>query len=149
MRWGRPFDHDAGESNALLGVYFSDTTMRGGQAFTITANCSNFVSASTIQWNGTAVSTTFASPSELTAQISADLISVAGTYNITVSTPSPGGGTSSSLPFDIPCVLAQPTAASAQTQARLGAYYFDGWARPLNSYHLKQLVNSLTRISSL
>lgn len=40
------------------------------------------------------------------------------------------------------CVLAQATAASTQTQARLGAYYFDGWAGPLDSYHLRLLVNS-------
>jgi len=56
--------------------------------------------------------------------------------------PGPGGGTSNSLTFNIPCVLAPPTAASSQTHARLGAYYFDGWAGALNSYHLVQLVNT-------
>jgi hypothetical protein len=95
-----------------------------------------------MQWNGTALSTTFVNPTQLTAQISADLISVAGTDDVSVLNPSPGGGSSMPQPFSIPCVLAQPTAASAQTQARLGAYYFDGWAGPLDSYHLKLLVNS-------
>jgi hypothetical protein len=82
------------------------------------------------------VDTSFVSPTQLTAQISAELISVAGTGNIVVSNPSPGGGTSSVLPFNIPSVLAQPTSASTQTQARLGAYYFDGWTGSLGSYHL-------------
>ena len=118
------------------------TATRGGAAFTLTANGSNFVSGSAIEWNGSALSTTLVSPTQLTAQISADLISVAGTENITVFNPSPGGGTSASLPFNIPCVLAQDGPASAQTQARLGAYYFDGWAGPLNSYHLNLIVNS-------
>jgi Big-like domain-containing protein len=40
------------------------------------------------------------------------------------------------------CAVAASTNATAQTAARLGAYYFDGWAGPLDSYHLVQLVNS-------
>jgi hypothetical protein len=119
-----------------------NTATRGGQAFTMTANGSNFISSAVIEWNGTALASTFVSPNELTALISADLIFVAGTDNIGVFNPSPGGGTSPSRPFNIPRVLAQPTAASTQTQARLGAYYFDGWAGPLDSYHRKLLVNS-------
>ena len=39
------------------------------------------------------------------------------------------------------CSLAPPGAASRQTQARLGAYYFDGWSGPLTNFHFNGLVN--------
>lgn len=118
-----------------------NTATRGGSAFTLTVNGSNFLATSSVQWNGNARTTSFVSPTQLTAQISADDISAAGTDDITVLNPAPGGGTSGAVPFNIPCVLAPPSPASSQTQARLGAYYFDGWAGPLNSYHLIQIVN--------
>jgi len=118
------------------------TATRGGPAFTITVNGSNFVSGSAVEWNGSARPTTQVNAGQLTAQISDTDISVAGTENVTVVNPGPGGGTSNSLAFDIPCVLAPPTPASSQTLARLGAYYFDGWAGSYTSYHLKQIVNS-------
>ena len=52
------------------------------------------------------------------------------------------GGGGSSSPMSNPCVLAPATPASSQRLARLGAYYFDGWAGSYSSYHLKQIVNS-------
>lgn len=108
----------------------------------LTVNGANFVSGAVVQWNGAAQPTTFVSSTELTAQISADDIVVAGTETVTVSNPAPGGGISNALNFNIPCVLAAAGPASGQTRARLGAYYFDGWAGALTSYHLTQLVNS-------
>jgi hypothetical protein len=108
----------------------------------LTVQGSNFVSGAAVQWNGSARQTAFVSGSQVTAQISADDISVAGDEKVTVANPGPGGGASNSLAFNIPCVLAPPTSASSQTLARLGAYYFDGWAGPPDSYHLKQLVNT-------
>lgn len=118
------------------------TASRGGLAFTLTVGGSNFVSGAVVQWNGSARQTSLVSANQLTAQILADDISVAGTENVTVVNPGPDGGTSNSLAFNIPCVLAQPGPASSQTRARLGAYYFDGWAGSYTSYHLKQIVNS-------
>jgi Glycosyltransferase WbsX len=119
-----------------------NTASRGDSAFTLSVNGSNFLSTSTVKWNGSARTTSFVSPTQLTAQITADDIVVAQSYNVTVANPSPGGGTSTALPFDVPCVLAPLTPASSQTVTRLGSFYFDGWAGPLDSYHLKLLVNS-------
>lgn len=118
------------------------TATRGGPAFTLTVNGSHFVSGAAVEWNGSARKTAFVNAGQVTAQISADDISVAGTENVSVMNPGPGGGASNSLSFNIPCVLAQPTPASSQTIVRLGAYYFDGWAGDYTSYHLKQIVNS-------
>ena len=68
----------------------------GGAGFTLTATGSSFVPSSVVQWNGSARTTTFVSPTELQAAIPAADISLPGSPAITVATPPPGGGTSSS-----------------------------------------------------
>jgi len=109
-----------------------------GPAFTLTVNGSGFVSDSAVEWNGYNRPTTFVSSSQLTAQIPATDTLASGTDVITVLT---SGGTSNSVPFTVPCVLASPGPASTQTVARLGAYYFDGWSGPLSNFHFDNMVN--------
>jgi len=118
-----------------------NTVTRGGPAFTLTVTGSNFISGAAVQWNGSTRPTTFVSSTQVTAQISADDIVAAGTERVAVFNPGPGGGTSNSLTFSIPCVLATPGPASTQTRARLGAYYFDGWSGLLTNFHFNGLVN--------
>ncbi|HMZ20891.1 MAG TPA: CARDB domain-containing protein [Blastocatellia bacterium] len=72
-----------------------------GAAFTLTVNGTNFVSNSTVNWNGAARPTTFVSATQLTAAIPASDLASAGTANITIFNPEPGGGTSAALPFTI------------------------------------------------
>jgi hypothetical protein len=117
------------------------TAVRGGPSFTLTVNGSNLLPNSTVQWNGQSRPTTFLSGAELQAQIPLDDISVAGTDAVTAFNPAPGGGTSNSASFNIPCVLAPASPASTQTRARLGAYYFDGWSGPLTNFHFQGLPN--------
>ena len=76
-------------------------SVAGSASFTLTVNGSNFVQGATVQWNGSSRSTTFASATQLTAAISAADIAAAGTAQVTVANPTPGGGTSNSLPFTI------------------------------------------------
>jgi hypothetical protein len=71
----------------------------GGPAFTLTISGSGFLTGSTIQWNGSPLSTTYASGSQLTASVPATLITSQGTASITVA--NPGGVTSNSLTFTI------------------------------------------------
>ncbi|MDQ3060367.1 MAG: IPT/TIG domain-containing protein [Pseudomonadota bacterium] len=73
----------------------------GGPAFTLTATGSGFVAASKVHWNGTARTTTFVSATQLSAQIAASDIAAAGTAQVTVVTPTPGGGTSVQKAFTI------------------------------------------------
>ncbi|MFZ0645485.1 MAG: IPT/TIG domain-containing protein, partial [Candidatus Acidiferrales bacterium] len=73
----------------------------GAASLTLTVNGTNFISSSTVLWNGSARSTTFVSSVELQAAISASDVASAGTAPVTVSSPAPGGGTSSSLAFTI------------------------------------------------
>ncbi|MCE9557788.1 MAG: hypothetical protein K8R88_02440 [Armatimonadetes bacterium] len=72
-----------------------------GPAFTLTVAGSNFVSGSLVQWNGIALATTFVSSTSLTARVPSANITTQGTALVTVFNPTPGGGTSNSMPFAI------------------------------------------------
>jgi subtilisin family serine protease len=73
----------------------------GSAAFNLTVTGSGFVSSSTVRWNGAARPTTFLSATQLRAAIPATDVASAGSASVTVFTPAPGGGTSSSQPFTI------------------------------------------------
>ncbi len=66
----------------------------GAAAFIITANGSNFVASSKVRWNGQELQTAFVGANQLTAQVTSNLVASAGTAQVTVFSPSPGGGTS-------------------------------------------------------
>lgn len=80
----------------------------GNAAFTLTVTGTDFISSSTIYWNGTAITTTFVGPLQLTASVSAALVATAGTSNVSVVTGPPGGGISNSLPFTITAAGSNP-----------------------------------------
>jgi hypothetical protein len=79
----------------------------GGAAFTLTVTGTNFVSGATVQWNATALTTTFVSSTQLAAAIPASLIAAAGTATVTVTDSA---GTSSGAPLTIN--LGAPTIGS-------------------------------------
>src|SRR5437899_7010345 len=89
------------------------STMAGSAQFTLTVNGTKFVSTSTVNWNGSALTTTFVSSIQLTATVPASLVATAGTASITVVNPGPGGGTSTAKTFTIgttPVITSPPTA---------------------------------------
>ena len=73
----------------------------GGGSFTLTVQGSNFVSGTTVQWNGSSRPTAFAGSAQVSAQIQGSDIPAAGKVTITVSNPAPGGGVSNSLTFNV------------------------------------------------
>ena len=73
----------------------------GSPPFTLTVNGSNFVATSKVRWNGAERTTTFVSGTELRAAIPAADIAAAGTVQVTVASPAPGGGVSGALPFTV------------------------------------------------
>jgi FG-GAP repeat protein/IPT/TIG domain-containing protein len=84
-----------------IGSLSPDAALAGGAAFTLTVNGSNFVSTSKVYWNGTKLSTTYVSSAVLQAHVPASAIKTAGTANVTVVNPAPGGGTSNPATFYI------------------------------------------------
>jgi len=73
----------------------------GAAAQTLTLSGSNFLSSSTVTFNGVAHTATFASSSQLTIQLTASDQATAGTYAVVVTNPSPGGGASNSVNFTV------------------------------------------------
>jgi len=76
-------------------------TNAGGAAFTLTVNGSGFISGSTVYWGASALTTTYVSATQLSAQVPATDIAATGTYAITVQTTTPGGGTSNAWQFEV------------------------------------------------
>lgn len=77
------------------------TAVPGGSSFTLTVNGDDFISTSTVNWNGSARTTTFISSRQLTATILASDIASAGTARISVTNQASGGGTSGVVYFPI------------------------------------------------
>jgi IPT/TIG domain-containing protein len=116
-----------------------NSSEQGGPGFTLSVVGSNFVAGSAINWNASKLPTTFVSNQLITANVPAGLLSSAGPAAVTVVNPVPGGGTSNSMDFAVPCVIAATAPTSGQTRARLGAFYFDGWTGPLTANHFQGL----------
>jgi FG-GAP-like repeat len=89
----------------------------GGAAFTLTVNGSSFISASSVQWNGNSRTTSYISATQLTASVTAADIAAAGTANVTVVNPTPGGGTSQATGFTIS--VPAPTVAITVTPSMM------------------------------
>lgn len=74
------------------------STIAGGQALHLTATGADFTTQSQIEWNGTAIATSFTNSTTLSALIPATDIAMAGTASVTVSDPA---GLSNALTFTI------------------------------------------------
>gem|GEM_PF-4482992 len=84
----------------LTGISPSSITAGSGD-FLLTVTGSNFLNGSAIRWNGTPLTTTWISSTQLSANISASRIVAAGSASVTVFSPGPGGGVSSAQTFTI------------------------------------------------
>jgi len=69
--------------------------------FTLTLSGANFTAASVVNWNATHLPTTFVDSAHLSATVAPNLIFAIGSAQITVTNRTPGGGTSSALPFSV------------------------------------------------
>ena len=116
----------------------------GGAAFTLTVNGTSFLSTSTVNWNGSGRTTTEVSDTQLTAAITAADIAAAGTAQITVVNPSPGGGTSNSLDFTITAAGATATPAFLYIVNSIGVNTSEG---NMSVYSVDPDTGSLTPVS--
>jgi hypothetical protein len=73
----------------------------GDATFTLTVNGSGFTSGSTAYWGTSALTTLYVSSGQVTAQVPASDIASSGTDSVSVQNPSPGGGTSNVLQFEV------------------------------------------------
>ena len=138
---------------AVITSLSPSTATAGGAAFTLTVNGTGFVSSAVVQWNGTALSTTFVSATQLTAQVTASLIATAGTAAVTVLQ---NAATSNSVNFTIaagPVItsLSPSTAtagAAAFTLTVNGTGFVSGAVVQWNSTALSTTFVSATQLTA-
>ncbi len=91
----------AGSPAPTISSLSPTSKVAGSAAFTLTVNGTNYVSNSVVRYGGSNRTTTFVNATQLTAQITAADIAIAGTFPVTVFTPAPGGGTSNAVNFTV------------------------------------------------
>ena len=80
------------------------TVVGSGSPFTLTVSGTGFVSGTTIQWNGTALQTTYVSSTQLTAAVPANMAAGTGTASIVAS----NGSGQASVAVKLPITAALP-----------------------------------------
>jgi hypothetical protein len=73
----------------------------GGWNFPVTVQGTGFVPGSQATWNGNVLNVAYVSPTQLTLYVPAADIAAAGSAQIVLTNPAPGGGTASALTFTI------------------------------------------------
>jgi hypothetical protein len=77
------------------------SAVAGAASQTLTLTGTNFLANSTVTYNGVGHAATFVSSTRLTISLSATDQATAGSYEVVVTNPVPGGGTSSPLSFAV------------------------------------------------
>lgn len=77
------------------------SAIAGSPATTLTVSGSGFVSNSAVTYNGVAHAATFANSGQLTIQLSTTDLATAGTFQVIVTNPAPGGGSSGAVNFTV------------------------------------------------
>lgn len=73
----------------------------GSTSQTLTINGTGFVSSSTVTYNGVAHIATYGSASQLTTTLSANDMAATGSFPVIVTNPTPGGGASGAVNFNV------------------------------------------------
>ena len=84
-----------------ISSYSPGSAQTGGPAFTLLVTGTNFVPGAVVRFNGNTRVTSFLSATQLSAQILASDVATAGTYNLSVANPAPGGGVSNVVGFPV------------------------------------------------
>ena len=112
-----------------MGSISPSTTVAGSTDLVLTVTGTNFISSSLVQYNGSSLATKYVSATSLTATIPTALLASAGTANITVISPAPGGGTTTAKTFTITATIGGGgtiPAATLKLNALLESYYVAG-----------------------
>jgi hypothetical protein len=115
------FTINASNPVPAISTLLPSSAASGSASLTLTVTGSDFVAASTVEWNGVALTSSYVDASHLTAVVPASDLTTVGTASITVFNPSPGGGTSSALTFTINASSSPSVRQSAQYNAYPGA----------------------------
>jgi hypothetical protein len=133
------------------------TIAAGSTAFTLTASGTNYVSGTTILWNGASLPTTVASQTQLTAQVSAAQVATPGSVSVRVIKPDNttseammltiSGGTKGST-FALTTLSPSSVAAGSAsfTLTATGAGFVNGAAITVNGSPIATSFDSATQL---
>jgi len=96
-----------------LSAIAPSTTVAGAPSIVLSLYGSNFASGAYVEWNGTELISSWISAGQLTATIPTSSLAGAGSAQITVVNPNPGGGASAAQTFTV-----LPTGPSTSTWIR-------------------------------
>lgn len=92
----------------MLSKLSPNLVQAGAVGFTLTVNGMGFNASSTVDLGTTALTTTYVSATQLTASVTAAQVANYGWAGVTVSNPTPGGGSSQVLPLTIYDLVSAP-----------------------------------------
>lgn len=125
--WGCGSSTPAPNATPQISGLFPSEITAGSQSFTLFVAGVQFMTGSTVQWNGSDLPTTFNSQStQVAATVPAADVQNAGIAQVTVTNPTPGGGRSLAISFTInPAPNGGPTITSlSPSSAALNAAAF-------------------------
>lgn len=99
------------------------SAVQNGPAFTLTVIGANFTGSSTVQWNGSALTTSAVSGSLLQAQVPTTNLAKSGTIPVTVTNSGSGSATSPAVNFQISAAAPSITSVSPSTSVAGGAAF--------------------------
>jgi hypothetical protein len=102
----------------------------GAAAQTLTINGTNFLSSSTVTYNGAAHTATFVSSTQLTISLSASDQATAGVYAVIVTNPPPGGGASNSFTFTVNNSAVPGTPLVVDGNSHVVVMEYEAWFGP-------------------
>jgi hypothetical protein len=79
----------------------SPVSTASGTGFTLTVMGTGFVSGAVVLFDGTPLATAFVSATQLTAAVTSSSVSTAGSHDVQVANPAPGGGYSDDVTFTV------------------------------------------------
>ena len=91
-----------------IGSLSPATVVAGAAAQTLNINGTNFLSSSVVSFNGNTRTTTFVSATQLRITLTAADQATPGSYDVTVTNPTPGGGTTAPATFTVTAPVPNP-----------------------------------------
>ena len=127
-----------------LASFSPSSAVAGAAAQTLTLNGTNFLSTSTVTYNGVAHPATYVSASALTITLSAADQATAGSYAVVVTNPGPGGGSSTlNFPVNNPAPVITSATTASGTVGSSFSYQITAKNAP-SSYGATGLPSGLT-----
>ncbi len=124
---------------------------------TLTVNGTGFTDKAAVQWNGTALATTFVSSTQLTAVLPDNSLNQAGTNQVTVALPDPGGIASPAYTLTVDSPVPQvtgvspisvPVGSGGLTLTVNGSGFFSGSQVALNGTALSTTFVGATQLTA-